>query len=302
MKLDISPEAPYNFELSTKIISNGDPQIQKYENGTYWQVIRLKNNLILFIIKSVGTVDDPKLSVHLKPDVKLGKEDIILAREMINSVFNLKFKLKDFYNHIRKDRIISKLTVKLRGLNSLSTPTLFEAIVSSIIEQQISLKVAKSIEQKIIKRYGDPLKLENKIYYGFPTPITLSKLEREDLRRCGLSYRKAEYIIGLAKCMEERRIDLDKLKNMKSSDIIQKLLKIRGIGLWTAELAVLRGLHKMDAIPADDIGLRRIVSHYYNHAETISGDELRIISKNWGDWSGLAAFYLIVADLLSIKI
>jgi DNA-3-methyladenine glycosylase II len=302
LKLDIRPESPYNFELSTKIISNGDPQIQKYENGTYWQLIRLKNNLILLRIKSVGTVDDPELSVQLKPDDKLGKEDVILAREMINSIFNFKFNLKDFYNHMQKDRIISKLTVKLRGLNSLSTPTLFEAIVSSIIEQQISLKAAHSIEKRMIKRYGDTLKLENKSYYGFPTPRIFSKLEREDLRRCGSSYRKAEYIIGLAKSMENGEIDLDKLKNLNSSDIIQKLMKIRGIGLWTAELAVLRGLHKMNAIPADDVGLRRIVSHYYNNAEPISGNELRKISKNWGNWSGLAAFYLIIADLMSIKI
>ena len=154
----------------------------------------------------------------------------------------------------------------------------------------------------MIKNYGDKLEMEDKIFYGFPAPETLSKLESEDLRRCGLSYRKAEYVIGLAKLIENDKLDFDKFKTMDASDIIQELLKIRGIGVWTAELALLRGMHRLDTVPADDLGLRRVVSHYYTNGEPISGDQLRKIANSWGKWSGLAAFYLIVANLLSIKI
>jgi DNA-3-methyladenine glycosylase II len=62
------------------------------------------------------------------------------------------------------------------------------------------------------------------------------------------------------------------------------------------------GLHRLVALPANDIGLRRIVSHYYTNDKPISLDELRIIGKAWGKWSVLAAYYLVVADLMSIKI
>jgi DNA-3-methyladenine glycosylase II len=298
----IRPESPFNFELSSKIFSNGDPEIQRFENGSYWQVVRLNKNLVLITVRSLGSVNDPELCVTIKPDNDLNKEDLLLARNMVTSIFNLDFNLRNFYDDINKDRIISKLIPKLRGLNSPTTPTFFEAIVSSIIEQQISLEAAHSIETRMIKKFGDKLQFDDKTYYAFPTPNKLSKLEREDLRGGGLSFRKAEYVIGLSKCIEEGKIDLNKLKTKNTTDIIQELLKIRGIGVWTAELGVIRGLHRLVALPADDIGLRRVVAHYYIEDKPISGDELRRIAKVWGKWNGLAAFYLIVADLMSIKI
>jgi len=296
--LKITPKSPFNFELSAKIFSNGDPQIQRYEKGSYWQLIWLNNKLVLITVRSLGSVDKPELSVSLKPDNELNKKDNVIARKILTSIFNLDFDLRYFY----EDRIMSKLTLKLCGLNSPTTPTFFEAIVSSIIEQQISLKATRSIETRMIKEFGDMLQLDGKTYYSFPTPETISNLEREDLRGSGLSFRKAEYVIGLSKSIEENNLDLNELKTKNTSEIISELLKIRGIGVWTAELAVIRGLHRVVALPADDIGLRRVVSHYYNNDKPVSADELRRIAKGWGKWSGLAAFYLVVADIMSIKI
>jgi len=300
--LKITPKSPFNFELSAKIFSNGDPQIQRYEKGSYWQLIWLNNKLVLITVRSLGSVDKPELSVSLKPDNELNKKDNVIARKILTSIFNLDFDLRYFYEDMREDRIMSKLTLKLCGLNSPTTPTFFEAIVSSIIEQQISLKATRSIETRMIKEFGDMLQLDGKTYYSFPTPETISNLEREDLRGSGLSFRKAEYVIGLSKSIEENNLDLNELKTKNTSEIISELLKIRGIGVWTAELAVIRGLHRLVALPADDIGLRKVVSHYYNNDKPVSADELRRIAKGWGKWSGLAAFYLVVADIMSIKI
>ena len=302
MILKIYPKSPFNFELSAKIFSSGDPQIQRYEKGSYWQLIWLNNKLVLITVRSLGSVDKPELSVSIKPDNELNKKDSELARKILTLIFNLDFDLKYFYNDMFEDRIMSKLILKLCGLNSPTTPTFFEAIVSSIIEQQISLKAARSIETKMIKEFGNMLQLDDETYYSFPTPETISNLEKEDLRGSGLSFRKAEYVIGLSKKIEENKLNLNELKNKNTSEIINELLKIRGIGVWTAELAVIRGLHRFVALPADDIGLRRVVSHYYNDDKPISADELRRIAKGWGKWSGLVAFYLVVADIMSIKI
>ena len=302
MILKIYPKSPFNFELSAKIFSNGDPQIQRYEKGSYWQLIWLNNKLVLITVRSLGSVDKPELSVSIKPDNELNKKDSELARKILTSIFNLDFDLKYFYEDMHEDSIMSKLTLKLRGLNSPTTPTFFEAIVSSMIEQQISFKAARSIETKMIKEFGNILQLYGETYYSFPTPETLSNLEKEDLRGSGLSFRKAEYVIDLSKCIEENKLDLNELKTKSASEIISELLKIRGIGVWTAELAVIREIHRLVALPADDTGLRRVVSHYYNNDEPISADELRRIAKGLGRWSGLAAFYLVVADIMSIKI
>jgi DNA-3-methyladenine glycosylase II len=300
--LKINPQAPFNFDLSAKIFSNGDPQIQKYENDSYWQVLRLKSSLVLVNVWSSGSVDDPEIKVEVLSDKDLDEDDGLVVKQMVISIFNMNFNLRNFYDDMKVDRVMSTLTSKLRGLNSPTTPTFFEAIVSSIIEQQISLKAARSIETRMIKTFGDAINLDDKIYYAFPTPEKLSNLDKDDLRGVGLSFRKAEYVIGLSKNIMDGEMDLGKLKVMDTGDIIDVLLNIRGVGVWTAELAVIRGLHRLVVVPADDVGLRRIVSHYYNDGDPVSSDELREIAKIWGRWSGLAIFYLVVADIMSLEI
>jgi DNA-3-methyladenine glycosylase II len=300
--LKIKPQAPFNFDLSAKIFSNGDHEIQRYQEGVYWKLINLKTKLVFIELRSQGEVDNPELSLRVTADVHLTNKDISLVRSKVVSMFNLDFKLQNFYDDVKNDQVMVKIIRKLRGLNTTTTPTFFEAVVLSIIEQQISFKAAQAIQYRMIKEFGNHIKLGNKIYYCFPTVNKLSKLHQTDLRSCGLSFRKSEYIIDFSKEIIAGNINLGEMKKLKTSELIDKLLKIRGIGIWTAELSVLRGLHRLVALPADDLGIKRAVSHYYTHNEPVSSDDLLKIGINWGKWRGLAAYYLIRADLMSLKI
>jgi DNA-3-methyladenine glycosylase II len=300
MRLTLIPTPPFNFDLSASIFSDGDEQIRKYEKGRYWQVISVKDNLIFIILKASGTIDKPKLLVELKSDKEISNSEKKKINEIVRSLFNLDLDLKSFYEEVKNDRIMSRIVHRLIGLKSPSTETAFEALISSITQQQIALNVASNIERKIIKAFGDRLKLKDKLYYAFPTPEKLATVTVEQLRKCGLSQRKAEYIIGISKLITEKKLDLDKLKNYKTEEIIKELSQIRGIGAWTAELTMVRGMHRQEAIPADDLGLLRHVSHYYFSDRKISPEDLRRVAENWGDWKGLAGFYLIVAQSLDI--
>jgi DNA-3-methyladenine glycosylase II len=155
----------------------------------------------------------------------------------------------------------------------------------------------------VTKTFGNILKVDDKVYYAFPKPEKIASATVEQLRECGLSYKKAEYIRDISKMIADGILDLEKFKGYEDIDeIINELSKIRGIGVWTAELTMLRGLQKFDAIPADDLGLRRVISHYYCNDRKISGEEARRIAQNWGKWKGLAAFYLIIAERLKVEI
>jgi DNA-3-methyladenine glycosylase II len=117
-----------------------------------------------------------------------------------------------------------------------------------------------------------------------------------------LSERKAEYIRNVASLVSEGKLDLEALKCWENTDeIIEELDKVRGVGVWTAELTMLRGMSKLEALPADDLGLRRTISHYYCGGKNITSAEARKIAENWGEWKGLAAYYLIVAEILGIE-
>jgi len=303
VKLIIKPTPPFDFNLSAKIFSDGDKQIRKYENGKYWQVIRANNKLIHIAIKAMGTVDKPRLSVELKSGEEISNNHKKMAKEIVCSLFDLNFDLKPFYEDVGNDEVMSKLVRKLRGLKSGTTPTVFEALVCSIIEQQISLKVALGMEEKLIKTFGDILRIDDETYYAFPTPQRLASATIEQLRKCGLSTKKAEYIRDTSNLIVEGKLDLEKFKGYEDPrEIIDELCKIRGVGVWTAELTMVRGMHKLEAIPADDIGLRRYISHYYCNDRKISCEEARRIAEKWGKWKGLASFYLIMAGRLGVKI
>ena len=296
MKLIIRPIPPFNFDLSALIFSGGDKQIHRYEEGRFWQALRVNGKLILTTVSSVGTVEKPELSVDLNSDWGITSEEASKSEALIRSIFNLDLDLKQFYEYVNVDRKMAEITKALRGLRSPATPTVYEALIDSIIEQQISLNVAHIFETAVTKTFGDALKINSDTYYAFPTPQRLAESTVEDLRRCRLSRRKSEYLIDISKLVASDDLNLERLKEYEdTADIILELDGIRGIGAWTAELTVLRGMHRFDVFPADDVGLRRHIAHYYRNDERISSEEARSIAENWGRWKGLAAFYLIIA-------
>jgi DNA-3-methyladenine glycosylase II len=293
---------PFNFDLSARIFANGDRQIRTYDKGRFRQVIRIDGKVALCSVESKGTVEKPELSVELKTNYKLTAKQKKKAAATVSALFNLGFNLLTFYEEARNDKTLARIMRLLFGLKSPTTQFAFEALVDSIVEQQISLKVANAFERRIIKKWGDVLRLDGEIYYTYPTPKSLAAATQQDLRAVGLSERKAEYVRNAASLISEGKLDLESLKHMENADeIIEELDKVRGVGVWTAELTMIRGMQRLEALPADDLGLRRTISHYYCSGKPITSAEARKIAENWGRWKGLAAYYLIVAEIVGIE-
>ncbi len=295
--------APLNFDLCAQIFSNGDPEIRSYENGEFHQVLSLNGNLVLVKLSSVGTVENPELSVNLKSNKALTLQDKNAAKKMGEFIFNLDFDLNFFYKDVEKEPIMHQIAQRLYGLKNPTTPTVFESLVDSIVEQQISIKVAVTIEHRLAKKFGDNLEIDGKTYFVFPTPQNIAAASISEVQQVGLSRRKAEYIHGAAELIANGKFDLEKTKTEKDAErIIAELDEIRGIGVWTAELTMLRGMQRLDAFPADDFGIRRVISTYYCSGSPIKAAEARKIAEAWGRWKGLAAYYLIIAEARGINV
>lgn len=301
MEITIKPLPPFDFSLSSQIFSEGDGRIQKYEGGIYSQAIRLGERLAHIKVRSLGTTDAPLLSADLQSDRAFSRREVLLAESSIQRIFNLDLNLLPFYAAAKGDRIMGRLTHLLRGLKSPSTATAFEALIDSIIEQQISLKAAWSMQRRLIETFGDALILGDRTLLIFPQAKRLAAAPIEQLRRCGLSGRKAQYVRDVSQRVSAG-LDLEAFRAYPDEEIVEELCKIRGVGVWTAEMTMIRGLQKFDAMPADDLGLRRIISHYYYDGKKIGGDEARRTAQDWMPWRGLASFYLIMAERQRIEI
>lgn len=229
--------SPYDFDLSMRLFSRGDKQIRRYEEGKFRQVIRIDGKLVLVTLKATGTVDMPEVSADLESDQEISAEDEKKCKHLLGILLGADFELQPFYHEAKKDKIMAGIVKKLAGLKVPSTVTVFEALVDSIVEQQISLTVAHVLQVNLVRRYGDSLKLETGIYYAYPTPQKLALAKIEDMRKCGLSTRKAEYIRNVSEMIAEGKLDLETFKRYADvAKIIAELDEIKGIGVWTAEL------------------------------------------------------------------
>jgi len=295
------PRPPYDFSLSAAIFAGGDPRIRTYDHDLFRQAVDIGGTPVLMEVFSEGSVERPKLRVSARSNTPLSKSGMKEIQSIVSSMFNITENITPFYLAMEKDVIMTDLLRQLRGLKAPTTPTVFEALVDSVIEQQISLKAAHSIEKRLIRAVGNSLTFDGYTWYCYPTPPLLATTPDSTFRSCGLTLRKGEYIREISQQILAGTLDLDHFRSFADTEsIISQMVKIRGVGRWTAELTILRGLHRADAFPADDVGVRRFIAQVYRKGEKISPEDARVFAEQWGAWKGFAAYYLEVADLLGI--
>ena len=299
----VEPSVPFSLGLSAQIFLGLDEQVRTYTNSMLSQVLRTDGNLVLVKVTSEGTVEQPKLRIELASNQPITADTKKAAQATIEYIFNLNLDLNLFYKQVENDSVLNKITRQLCGFKYPTTATAFESLVDSIVEQQISIKIARTIEDRLAKKFGDSIEIGNTTYFAFPTPQNLTQASIADIRCCGLSQRKAEYIYGAAKMIVEGKLDLEAMKNNPDLEaIVTELDEIKGIGVWTAELTIFRGMQRLDVLPADDFGIRRVISNYYCGGKPIKASEARKIAEAWGKWRGLAAFYLLAAEANGVTV
>jgi DNA-3-methyladenine glycosylase II len=288
--------APYDFFLSTRLFSSAETA----EKGRYRLVVRMGDHPALISVTDRGSVDHPQVRMIVRANPPLPADQIEKAKILTGSILNLSLDLSPFYRSVKDDPVLGRITGLLRGLKPRKTPTIFESLVRSILEQQISLIAAHHIQDRLIRAYGEPLTLEEGTVYAFPTPEQLARTTEEQLRGCGLSMKKASYLIGIAQDVVDGSFLIEDLAKEENSDaILSRLTALRGVGQWTAEMVMLRGIGRYEAFPAEDLGLRRTLSRFYRSGKDIMDREDAChLAEPWGRWKGLAGFYLIAAEIL----
>lgn len=156
----------------------------------------------------------------------------------------------------------------------------FGTLVQAIISQQISVKAAASI--------GDRLRQ----YVGELTPPRLLELSPDTLRGLGLSYQKARYMLDLAAKVQDGMVDLAHIEQLPDEEVITQLVQVKGIGRWTAEMYLIFALARPDVLPVDDLGLRQGVQRLYQLPELPVAATVRAIAEPWRPFRSVATWYL----------
>ena len=156
----------------------------------------------------------------------------------------------------------------------------FHMLANSIISQQLSTVAAASIKQRVGRLVGVP----------FQADRVLSK-SLDELRAAGLSQAKARYINELAAHVNDRRLDFEAIKSLEDERVIEKLVVVRGIGRWTAEMFLLFGLKRMDVLALGDAGLQRAARNLYGK-KRYSPRLLTRVGEAWRPYRSIASWFL----------
>ncbi len=289
----IIPKAPFDFELNCRVFGYDKPMPEIFEDEGVWRrAIRLESGkLIPVALQSIGTVEEPKIEAkHFQTISEQEKEEL---STILDEMFSFSQDLTTLYTFMDKDKVLTDLKQRFYGLKAGSIgTTVFEHIIKSIIQQQISIRVAFSITNKIVTKFGEHTKTEEKIYYDFPTPKRLAEAGLKEIRQCGVSWKKAEYIKTIAEKTVNSEFNPEALRSLSNEQVAETLTKFRGVGTWTAEMVLSAGLKRNAAIPAGDLGVRRTFSRFYSDDKLLSEPEVRKIAENWGEFTKDIVYYI----------
>jgi DNA-3-methyladenine glycosylase II len=158
----------------------------------------------------------------------------------------------------------------------------YGALLRAIVGQQLSTKAARTIYGRVLDLFDG----------STPTPEQLLEADETDLRAAGLSGRKVEYVRDLASHVIEGELELDRLDQLPDEEVIEEIVVVRGLGIWTAEMFLLFHLERPDVLSGGDLGIRKAIQVEYGLDEMPTPTQVVEIGERWRPHRSLASLYL----------
>ena len=195
---------------------------------------------------------------------------------------------------LRKDIYFAPLIKKYGRPPEREHRTVFQSLVRSIIYQQVTGKAAAAIMARFVALYPGE---------AFPSPLHVRDTSIETLRSAGLSGQKAAYIKDLAEKCTDGTIDEALLPTMTNDEVIEHLVRVKGIGEWTAHMFLITTLERLDVLPVGDLGIQKGFKALYKLRQLPTPKKMEQLARPWRPFASIASWYLWrVADDAKLKV
>ena len=186
--------------------------------------------------------------------------------------------------HFRKNDTVMAGLIKQCGpiTNSHARQPHYHALVSAIINQQLSYKAGKTIEKRLLQKHGG----------RFFRAEKLLELKTTEIRSCGLSENKVRYICTLAQAIVDGELNFRKLVRKSDEAVRDELIQYPGIGQWSVDMFMMFSLHRPDVFPIGDLVIRRSIQRHYQLPDDAKHDKYIAIAEAWRPYRSIASFYL----------
>lgn len=286
--MEISSPPEFRFKECLHFLERSPRELlHRVEGEAVYKLVIHEGEKILFKITSS---DD-----HLVVDFPIAEPSDEIKRKIEHYIiewFDLDKDLKPFYAMAANDPFLSHLAKKHYGYRIVGQPDLYESLVWAVLGQQINLSFAYTLKQQFVREYGKKLVYADKEYFLFPEPGIVTHLTMEDLLKIQFSRQKARYTIGISEAFLDGTISKEKLKGLSLVDAKEKLMKIKGIGNWTANYALMKTFRYPDAFPLEDAALSNALRTFLKLDRKPSLDEIREVFLRYKGWEAYATLYL----------
>ena len=289
------PGAPYRLDLTVWALRRRSRNRLDQWDGTYRRALVVADRSVSIEVKQDGGLQ-PMLTLSVLTPGPYTMSDLDSIKGQVQRLLGTNVSLESFYGLAEIEPRLVELVDRFVGVRPPRFPTLFEAMVNAIANQQLSLEVGIELLNRFTDQFGaHPQDAHGLV--AFPDAESILSVHPDELRGLGFSMRKAEYILNSAHAVVSGAITSSRLESCDRIEATELLRAIRGLGRWSAEYILLRGVGRLDVFPADDVGARNKIQRLMELTHPPTRDEIISMTAPWDPWAGMVYFHLLLDGL-----
>ncbi|HHF0526563.1 TPA: DNA-3-methyladenine glycosylase family protein [Legionella anisa] len=289
------PVAPFQLDYTILALRRRSKNnVDLWDGHRYTRLLVIENAPVKVVVEQNKAINKPELLLSIESQNEVSQEQVIAQ---IEKMLGLKWDLSDFYHLTQHDAQLNPLVIQFKGVKPPRFPSIFEALVNAVSCQQISLDAGLHIQNRLAEFLSMRIKEKENTLYSFPRPEEVAHCSVPDLKKIGYSTHKSETLIQLAAAIMEEESSFQSLENKANDEVINFLCRFKGIGRWTAEYVLLRGLGRVDTFPGDDIGAQNNLYQLLHLEKKPDYKKIMEITAKWHPYAGLVYFHLLLGSV-----
>ena len=286
------PFGPYSLAQTASRFTRWPEVVDRFDGAVYRRLLPVGRPGVLLEVRQAGTLARAELRVTLEGPQAGSEAARAGAMRVIEIGLGARLDARPFYRAFARDPLIAGALRHSRGLRIAGSASLWEAAVTAILSQQVNLAFAYDLRRELALAFGRKARFRGETYVAFPAPERLAGQPERALRRFRLSRAKAGALSRLAEAFASGELSESEIAALPDEPAIERLTAIKGVGRWTAEIALLRGLGRADAFPGGDLGVVKYVAmELLGHRATVTEGRMRRFADRWRPYRGLALVY-----------
>ena len=298
----LHPIPPFRLDLTVWALRRRPENLLDRWDGEFYRRAlvpgdQISSEPIEIVTMQTGPPERPALHVTAHA-VNRSRELETALRSTVERMLGVNTDLRAFYAFAAKQKHLGGLISSLTGVKPPRYPTLFEALLNAISCQQVSLHVGIMLLNRVVENFGRPAPSDD-LLRACPAPRDLAALSSGDLRALGYSASKERAILELSRAIASDELDLNSFRELDDDAALERLTSLRGIGRWSAEYALLRGMGRLNIFPGDDVGGWNNLQKHLRLRSRPDYAKTRKLLAPWKDYAGLIYFHFLLDNLRS---